>query len=129
MDKKTSDELEVIILKELFGENWHKVEEENLCSILDSFSIKDHLNKEYNEPRNKNKGFRSNEAAKRVCKSLEARMKWQRLLKEENVYLYGLLKQSNANISHIMQNYNVSRGTLTNICMELNKEVAHWSTK
>ena len=128
-DKKTSDELEDIILKELFGENRHKVEEENLCSILDSFSIKDYLNKEYNESRNKNKGFRSNEAAKRVCKSLEARMKWQRLLKEEKVYLYGLLKQSNANISHIMQNYNVSRGTLTNICMELNKEVVHWSTK
>ena len=28
-----------------------------------------------------------------------------------------------------MQNYNVSRGTLTNICIELNKEVVHWSTK
>ena len=79
-DKKTSDELEHIILKELFEENRHKVKEENLCSILDSFSIKDHLNKEYNEPRNKSKGFRSNEAAKRVCKSSEARMKWQRLL-------------------------------------------------
>ena len=34
-------------------------------------------------------------------------------------------KVEKTNISHIIQNYYISRGTLINICSELNKEIAH----
>ena len=61
-------------------------------------------------------------------KPLQARRKGLQLTFENKVLIYSLMKQDNANNNKVMQNYPISRGTLLNICKELNNNVSFLNT-
>ena len=61
-------------------------------------------------------------------KLLQARRKGQQLIFEDKVLIYSIMKQDNANNNQVMQNYQISRGTLLNICKELNHNLSLWNT-
>ena len=54
-------------------------------------------------------------------------MKGQRLIFDEKMYVYSLLKQEGVEAKHIIQNLCISSGTHFNICQSLNEETMHWS--
>ena len=51
---------------------------------------------------------------------MQARRKGQQLIFEDKVLIYSIMKQDNANNNQVMQNYQISREKLLNICKELN---------
>ena len=61
-------------------------------------------------------------------KPLQARRKGQQLIFEDKVLINSIMKQDNANNNQVMQNYQISRGTLLNICKELNHNVSLCNT-
>ena len=119
---KTWIQIREEIQTELYGDEWYILKIERQRRILDRFHIGYTPVLDEAALSNYNTGLKRIKDIDKSCKLLDTRKKSQRLTQQEKLYIFTLFQEGNTNKRHIMQNYNISRGTFNNICSEL------WST-